>query len=184
MKSLLSIALAASLLSPIKLMSEEQNYTFEDAVTEALDYVRIRNNKLDDFLRENNSSKYEFDWKNVPPTISFYNSNTDELLKKYIFIVIGTYAPDKGTWQWGWDNSSFSKANRKNSFRQRKIGDYLIPLKEIYEREGSFEVDPDDAYRLAAFSVMYFRGEALYITRDGENIEGNPLETYLLLGNQ
>ena len=56
MKSLLSIALAASLLSPIKLMSEEQNYTFEDAITEALDYVRIRNNKLDDFLRENNSS--------------------------------------------------------------------------------------------------------------------------------
>ena len=52
MKSLLSIALAASLLSPIKLMSEEQNYTFKEVVTEALDDVRIRNNKLDDFLRE------------------------------------------------------------------------------------------------------------------------------------
>ena len=56
MKFLLGIALAASFLSPIKIMSEEQNYTFEDAVTEALDFVRIRNNKLDDFLRENNSS--------------------------------------------------------------------------------------------------------------------------------
>ena len=69
-------------------MSEEQNYTFEDAVTEALDYVRIRNNKLDNFLRENNSSRYEFDWKSYPPTISFYNSKSDELLKKDIFIVI------------------------------------------------------------------------------------------------
>ena len=81
MKFLLGVALAASFLSPIKIMSEEQNYTFEDAETEALDYVRIRNNKLDNFLRENNSSRYELDWKSDPPTISFYNSKS-ELVKK------------------------------------------------------------------------------------------------------
>ena len=182
MKFLLGVALAASFLSPIKIMSEEQNYTFEEVVTEALDDVRIRNNKLDDFLRENNASRYAFDWESDPPTISFYNSKSDELVKKYVFLVIGTYAPEKGTWQWGWDNSSYSKAHRKNSFRQRKIGDYLIPLKEVYEREGSFAVDPDDALRLAAFSVKQFNGEGFYVV-DGENIEGNPLETYLLLGN-
>ncbi len=182
MKFLLGVALAASFLSPIKIMSEEQNYTFEDAVTEALDYVRIRNNKLDNFLRENNSSRYKLDWKSDPPTISFYNSKS-ELIKKYVFVVIGTYAPEKGTWKWGWSNLSYSKENMRRSWTQREIGNYLTPLKEIYERDDSFAIDPDDALRLAAFSVRQFNGEAYYITSDGKNIEGNPLETYLLLLN-
>ena len=111
------------------------------------------------------------------------SSGKSELIKKYVFVVIGTYAPEKGTWQWGWSNLSFSKENMRRSWTQREIGNYLTPLKEIYERDGSFSIDPDDALLLAAFSVRQYNGEAYYITSDGKNIEGNPLEKYLLLLN-
>ncbi len=91
MKFLLGVVLATLFLSPIKTMTEGE-YTFEEAVTEALDDVRIRNNKLDDFLRENNTSSYELDWKIDPPTITFYNSKSDELVTideiAYLFFLI------------------------------------------------------------------------------------------------
>tara|TARA_B100000965_G_scaffold375651_1_gene368250 strand:+ start:499 stop:1005 length:507 start_codon:yes stop_codon:yes gene_type:complete len=161
-------------------MAQGNDYTQKDAIEEAVVDVEQLNNKLDIFLKEKNLDRFKLNWKDEPPYILFYSSENKEEEKKYHFVVIGTYAPQKGTWQWGWDNPSYSKSIRYKSFAQRDVGKYL-QLEEIYTTEGSFEIHPEDAWQLGTFSVKYFGGEALYVTRDGENIEGNPLDTYLLL---
>tara|TARA_B100000214_G_C23705582_1_gene507296 strand:+ start:42 stop:611 length:570 start_codon:yes stop_codon:yes gene_type:complete len=182
MKRFLLLTLTTGLIfiTATSSMTQENNYTQKDAIEEAMVDVEQLNNKLDNFLKEKNLNRFKLNWKDEPPYILFYNSEDKEKIKKYHFVVIGTYSPQKGTWQWGWDNPSYSKSMRYKSFAQRDVGKYL-QLEELYTTEGSFELHPDDAWKLGTFSVKYFGGEALYVTRDGENIEGNPLETYLLL---
>ena len=177
---LLTLTAGLTFCSTTSSMAQGNDYTQKDAIEEAVVDVEQLNNKLDIYLKEKNLDRFKLNWKDEPPYILFYSSENKEKEKKYHFVVIGTYAPQKGTWQWGWDNPSYSKSMRYKSFAQRDVGKYL-QLEEIYTTEGSFEIHPEDVWQLGTFSVKYFGGEALYVTRDGENIEGNPLDTYLLL---
>ena len=156
----------------------EQLGTRDEWINSALDEVQAKNNRLEEFLDENDVVRFELDWEGAPNTITFLNSK-DKELKEFVFVVIGTFSPRTKTWKWGWDNPGYSDRIREISSYQKDISKSLGTM--AFVQEGKFEATEEGAWLFGAMAVKFYGADALYLDRGTENIEGKELITYFAL---
>jgi hypothetical protein len=91
--------------------------------------------------------------------LQFFDEN-DRVALEGSFMHIGSYSPKSESWKWAWSNQSVSPTLREKALPLKQLK--AITGFELFEFEGTFEVDEYMAWELAAMAVQLLGAVGCY----------------------
>jgi hypothetical protein len=130
---------------------------FQAFIDQAMAELQAKQQALQDDFKLGEWPRWALDQETE--TLTFFDEN-DRVALEGSFIHIGSYSPKSDSWKWGWSNHSISLALREKALPLKRLK--AITGFELFEFEGTFEVDEQMAWELAAMAVQLFNSVGCY----------------------
>jgi hypothetical protein len=140
------------------------DHEFQAFIDQAMAELKAKQQALQDDFNLGEWPRWEFDQE--AETLTFFDENDRPALKGS-FIFIGSYSPNSESWKWSWSNQSISEALREKALPLKRLK--AITGFDLFEFEGTFEVDEQMAWELAAMAVQQLRSVGCYRAPDADD---------------